>query len=388
MDIRINNKIESVRRAINEYQNIEYDDLYREIKNSKLKEVFTTLHFEFIKLFGLMNERLPTSENSNHYWADPSRELSLMIEETFGLHRALKPTELSFEIDNYYYDIMLKCREFLSKSGGSAITPYMDKIDLYYEIPIFKMADSLKIPNKTGVTLSKLKKIGAGSYANVYQFKDSFYNTKFVLKRANKHLDVKELKRFKIEYEQMKQLDSPYIVEVFNYFEERNEYIMEYMDNTLETYILKNNSQLVESQRKNIGNQILKGFKYIHSKSLLHRDISPKNILVKEYDNIIVVKVSDFGLVKVPNSTMTAIDSDVKGYFNDPVLVTEGFSNYDLSHEIYALTRNLAFVLTGKTNINNINYKPYKNFIEIGLNSDKNKRFGTVEELTQKFNKL
>src|SRR5690625_6933421 len=44
---------------------------------------------------------------------------------------------------------------------------------------------------------------------------------------------------------------------------------------------------------------------------------------------------------------MTSIDSDIKGYFNDPVLVTEGFSNYDLAHEIYALTRILFFILTG-----------------------------------------
>ncbi|MGX4670506.1 protein kinase family protein [Cerasibacillus sp. JNUCC 74] len=388
MDIRINNKIEAVRRAIIQYQNIEYSDLYEKIENAKLKEVFATLHFEFIKLFDLMNERLPTNEEGNHYWADPSRELSLMIDETLGLHRALKSSELAFEIDKYYYDIMIKCRNFLSKSGGSTIAPYMDKIDLFYEIPIFRMANNIEITSNPGTTLSKLKVIGTGSYAKVFQFKDSFYNKKFVLKRANKDLNKKELQRFKLEYEQMKLLDSPYVIEVFNYIEEKNEYIMEYMDKTLDKYISENNTKLTMLQRKNIGNQILRGFKYLHSKGLLHRDISPKNILVKEYEDIVVVKISDFGLVKVPNSTMTSIDSDIKGYFNDPVLVTEGFSNYDLAHEIYALTRILFFILTGKTNTNNITNPSYKNFIELGLHPEKNKRYKTIEELAKKFREL
>lgn len=141
-------------------------------------------------------------------------------------------------------------------------------------------------------------------------------------------------------------------------------------------------------KQKNIGNQILKGFNYIHSKKLLHRDISPKNILVKEYEDLVVVKVSDFGLVKAPNSSMTSIDSDIKGYFNDPVLVTEGFSNYDIAHEVYALTRILYFVLTGKTNTNNITNISYKNFIESGLHPEKNKRYKTIRELANKFQKL
>jgi len=203
-----------------------------------------------------MNERLPTNEDGNHYWADPSRELSLMIDETLGLHRALKSSELAFEIDKYYFDIMLKCRDFLSRSGGSTIAPHMDKIDLFYEIPIFRMANNIEILSNSNTVLSKLKIIGTGSYAKVFQFKDSFYNKKFVLKRANKNLNKKELQRFKLEYEQMRLLNSPYI--------------MEYMDKTLEKYISENNTKLTMLQRKNIGNQILRGFKYIHSKSLLH----------------------------------------------------------------------------------------------------------------------
>lgn len=54
-------------------------------------------------------------------------------------------------------------------------------------------------------------------------------------------------------------------------------------------------------------NQIFRAFEYIHENIGLHRDISTTNILLKKYDNdLLVIKVSDFGLVKLKNSTLTS----------------------------------------------------------------------------------
>ena len=72
----------------------------------------------------------------------------------------------------------------------------------------------------------ELKQIGSGSYANVYKYKDTFYNRQFVLKRAKKDLSTKEIQRFKREYEEMQEFSSPYILEVYCYNSEKNEYII------------------------------------------------------------------------------------------------------------------------------------------------------------------
>ena len=130
----------------------------------------------------------------------------------------------------------------------------------------------------------------------------------------------------------------------------RNEYVMEYMDFTLDEYISKNNASMSYLQRKGIGQQILKAFEYIHSKDRLHRDISPKNILLKQYDDVMVVKIADFGLVKIPDSSLTTVNTEFKGYFNDPSLILDGFDTYNTLHETFALTRIIYYVLTGKTN--------------------------------------
>lgn len=304
------------------------------------------------------------------------------------MQRALKNSKYAFTIDEYYEKIIDKTFDFLSESNGSEIPPHMDKIELYYTIPLFNSQDSISLDSLYDKQNVTLKLIGEGSYANVYKYQDPFYKKNFVIKRAKKNLDIKELQRFKREFEQMKKFNSPYIVEVYNYQENKNEYIMEYMNITLDEYIEKNNNTLIESERKGIARQILKAFQYIHSHDILHRDISPKNILIKKYDDVNVVKIADFGLIKIPNSQLTSLGTEFKGYFNDPYLLVDGFHTYNISHETYALTRIVSYVMTGKVNLSGIKEGNLKSIIDKGLSVNKNDRFHSVDQLSERFNKI
>ena len=385
--MNIENYIESQYRELLSCSqiNAEYSDLYKSFRNQKLREMFMTLHHDLVGLFRTMNERLPTGEHEAHFWAEPSRDLIKRIEIIFSLVSSLKETPLAFQIDPYYLDLLTRCREFLSSSGGSALPPNMAKVELYYTLPIFLPLSSITISHKQQDFTFELKLIGSGSYANVYKYKDTFYNRPFILKRAKKELTDKEVARFKREFDVMNDLSSPYILEVYCYNPDKNEYIMEYMDYTLDGYIAAHNSTLTIIQRKGIAQQILRAFDYLHSKGHLHRDISPKNILIKEYDDTLVVKLSDFGLVKIPDSTLTTVNTEFKGYFNDPALVVEGFNTYSIVHETYALTRVIYFVMTGKTNTEKIANQNLRAFVERGLNPDKSKRFQNIRDMVSAF---
>ncbi|MBS6411772.1 MAG: protein kinase family protein [Tannerella sp.] len=365
--------------------NAEYSNLYKSFRNQKLREILMTLHHDLVGLFRTMNERLPTGEHEAHFWAEPSRDLIKRIEIIFSLVSSLKETPLAFQIDPYYLDLLTRCRDFLSSSGGSALPQNMAKVELYYTLPIFLPLSSITISHKQQDFTFDLKLIGSGSYANVYKYKDTFYNRPFILKRAKKELTDKEVARFKREFDVMNDLSSPYILEVYCYNPDKNEYIMEYMDYTLDGYIAAHNSTLTIIQRKGIAQQILRAFDYLHSKGHLHRDISPKNILIKEYDDTLVVKLSDFGLVKIPDSTLTTVNTEFKGYFNDPALVVEGFNTYGIVHETYALTRVIYFVMTGKTNTEKIANQNLRAFVERGLNPDKSKRFQNIRDMVSAF---
>ena len=385
--MNIENYIESQYRELLSCSqiNAEYSDLYKSFRNQKLREILMTLHHDLVGLFRTMNERLPTGEHEAHFWAEPSRDLIKRIEIIFSLVSSLKETPLAFQIDPYYLDLLTRCRDYLSSSGGSSLPPNMAKVELYYTLPIFLPLSSITISHKQQDFAFDLKLIGSGSYANVYKYKDTFYNRPFILKRAKKELTDKEVARFKREFDVMNDLSSPYILEVYCYNPDKNEYIMEYMDYTLDGYIAAHNSTLTIVQRKGIAQQILRAFDYLHSKGHLHRDISPKNILIKEYDDTLVVKLSDFGLVKIPDSTLTTVNTEFKGYFNDPALVVEGFNTYGIVHETYALTRVIYFVMTGKTNTEKITNQNLRAFVEKGLNPDKIKRFQNIRDMISAF---
>lgn len=115
---------------------------------------------------------------------------------------------------------------FLKNSGGSQIPETYEKLDSIEYKPIFILSDTIKIKSDV-IYNENLTHIGSGLYANVYKFKYPDFNKNFVLKRANKNSTSKEIIRFKKEFETMKFINSPYIVEVFDYNEDDNSYTMD-----------------------------------------------------------------------------------------------------------------------------------------------------------------
>ena len=158
---------------------------------------------------------------------------------------------------------------------------------------------------------------------------------------------------------------------------------MELMDFTLKEYIDRKNADLALSVRRDIIMQLLRAYKFLHSKSMFHRDVSPTNVLLKVYDDTIVAKISDFGLVKIQNSELTSEQSEVKGCLNDPALKVSGFGNYDLFHEIYAITLLFVYILTGKLNWSKVKEAPIRAFMEKGTDAVKEKRYQSLDELEQ-----
>ncbi|MFS0722261.1 serine/threonine protein kinase [Paenibacillus sp. 1P07SE] len=329
-----------------------------------------------------MNDK-NNSGYGGHYNADPSRSLYEIIERLRMLQANLK-SEYPFEIHHYYMRIMERCRLFLSRSGGSSIPEDFSEIEIIESEPIFILTTSISITTPINQNV-KLEQVGNGSYAKVFKYDDFYYNCSFAVKRALKNLRPDELERFKEEFNDLKNLDSPFIIKAYRYDDEENEYVMELADDTLEDFILKrHNNNLNLETRRYLVIQLLRAFEYIHSKGLLHRDISYTNILVKNYDDgQTLLKVSDFGLVKRPDSTLTRKGTEIKGSLNDITDLTAiGFENYEIRHETYALGQVIYFIVTGRsTNYHREKNEALKAFILKAISPDKEKRFLTIEEM-------
>lgn len=366
-------------------------DLYDFISNDDFRTLLSYFHSMLNHWFDVMNNdiKIKYDDDNNvqyaggYFHAQDSRDLLGIINEIDQLISNLKSTEYAFRLCNSNYaDAIRQCRRFVVKSGGSNIPEGFPKIEIEELKPIFELATGIALSQDKQTIYAGMKLIGEGSYANVYRYEDPNYKIPIVLKRAKHDLDDKELERFKQEFNVLKLLHSPYIVEVYSYNETKKEYTMESMDENIYKFILNNNTKLTLETRKRYIHQICRGLEYIHNKELLHRDISLTNIFIKHYDDgVDVIKIGDFGLVKMPESTLTSLQSELKGSLNDPDLINVGFANYEMCHETYALTRLCYFILTGRTNIDKQKDGEIKQFWIKGTNPNREYRFKSVKDL-------
>ncbi|MCY8864655.1 MULTISPECIES: protein kinase domain-containing protein [Bacillus subtilis group] len=381
--VYLRNKLEELIKIFGDENINRYIDFYEAFPVS-LQRLLSLLHYEFNRLLKYLNGRL----QNGHYTAHESRDLIYLIDEFKTIQSNLKGSELDFDLTQDYKQRLTECEDFLRESGGSPIPNDFEKVNITENEQIFYIRTAVKVPRKGVMTLYQTKVIGEGSYARVHKYKDEYYNRFFVIKKALKNLNEKELERFKREFEEMKKLNSPYVIEVYNFDEENNQYTMEYADETLEDFISKNNTKLNVNKRISLVRQILQAFIYINSKGVLHRDISTKNILIKKYEGVNIIKVSDFGLVKIPDSTLTSKNTEFKGSLNDPKLEIIGFDKYEAIHETYALTRLIYFVMTGRRTIGSFNSEEFENFVMKGISDNIDERYKDVEELRNNFVKI
>ena len=365
-------------------------DLYNFIPNEDLKILLAAYHTQLNHWFTVLNHDIDLKYDDDgnriyaggYFHAQDSRDLLYLMNLIDSLKTKCSKTSYAFRIADDGYDAAIRrCRRFVVSSGGSYIPEGFEPIDIIDLTPVFQLVKGITLIQDKQAVYRELKSIGEGSYAQVFSYTDPTYNFPVILKRARPELDMKEIARFKQEFDVLKELHSPYIIDVFVYDSAKNEYTMECMDETIYNFIQKNNQFLSLTARKGLITQICKGLSYIHSKGYLHRDISLANVFVKHYDDVDVVKIGDFGLVKVPESNLTSLHSELKGSLNDSDLVNVGFDHYEIRHETYALTRLCYFILTGKTNIERQKDGAIKRFWEKGTNPDKGKRFSTVDEL-------
>jgi serine/threonine protein kinase len=96
--------------------------------------------------------------------------------------------------------------------------------------------------------------------------------------------------------------------------------------------------------------QILEGLNYLHQKDLVHRDVKPGNILIKNVDQQMVARLTEFGLLK--NYQTAGFDGEMDGTFAGtfPFMPPEQVTSFPYvkpTADIYASGATLYYLLTG-----------------------------------------
>ncbi|GHU42082.1 protein kinase [Bacilli bacterium] len=188
-----------------------------------------------------------------------------------------------------------------------------------------------------------LKFIGSGGFANVYLQK----STGYIMKKLKDDflVDTGIKSRFKREYKITESLqDVPMIIKVIDFDEGTYSYRMEEAETTLEKFISEN--QLDISSKVTIISQIMYVLAEVHSRNIMHRDLSPTNIFIVGG----MIKIADFGLGKDLNifsSHQTITTTAVGQYWycapEQFMLLKDG----DKRSDVYSLGRIINFIMTG-----------------------------------------
>lgn len=197
-----------------------------------------------------------------------------------------------------------------------------------------------------------LDMLGAGGMGAVYKAKHQTMGRVVALKviRPERLSSANAIRRFRREIEAAAMVNHPNIVQAFDADETggRLTLVMEYVDGTDLSKMLKEKGPLPIDSVLNYVLQAATGLEHAHEKGLVHRDIKPQNLLLTRDG---VVKVLDLGLARQLEEDQSLLTREGVVVGTPDYVAPEqvlNSHNVDIRADIYSLGATLYVLLTGK----------------------------------------
>ncbi|MEQ9667589.1 protein kinase domain-containing protein [Coleofasciculus sp. G2-EDA-02] len=206
-----------------------------------------------------------------------------------------------------------------------------------------------------------LQTLGAGGFGNTFLAEDTYMPSgrkcvikqlKFMTHDPQSYQQAQE--RFQREAAVLEELgeNNSQIPRLFAYFSESGQFylVQEWIEGDTLTQIVEREGQLNDSQVKAILLSLLPVLDYVHSCHIVHRDIKPDNVIVRQRDGLPVL--IDFGAVKEAIKTVVHSQANATPSI---VIGTPGFMAAEqaagrprYASDLYSLGLIAVFLLTGK----------------------------------------
>jgi serine/threonine-protein kinase len=163
-----------------------------------------------------------------------------------------------------------------------------------------------------------------------------------------------DVQRFLREARILEQLDHPHIVPFheMGQREGRLFFVMDYVPGLDAGQLVKQQHPLDMGRAVDLTCQLLEALAYAHDQKIVHRDIKPANLLIAEHAGGDTVKLADFGLARVYQTSRISgltVAGDVGGTipFMAPEQITQ-FREAKPAVDQYAAAATLYYLLTGQ----------------------------------------
>ncbi len=168
--------------------------------------------------------------------------------------------------------------------------------------------------NMTGKVLNNryqiTERIGIGGMAEVYRAQDNVLGRLVAVKvmLPQYAADPSFTQRFRQEAAAAANLQSPYIVNVYDWGQDNGTYyiVMEFVHGSDLKAAIQERGAINQRKVAEIGSQVCQALSVAHGQDIIHRDIKPQNIMIQPDGN---VKVMDFGIARSKNSVKTQTSS-------------------------------------------------------------------------------
>jgi serine/threonine protein kinase len=186
-----------------------------------------------------------------------------------------------------------------------------------------------------------LRVLGEGATAVTYLVEDTFYGGEFVLKRIK---NLTAVQRYaKAEFNALKDLTHPHLPRVYDVRPPQDDFHLklEYIPGSELTHCLEHFRHRPD-RLIHLAEALLSALSYLEEHGIAHRDISPKNIIVPDQDQVRICLI-DFGLAKVrQDMRQSAVGTPL---YRDPEVDRSGWSN---TSDLYSVAVVLHEALTGR----------------------------------------
>ena len=195
----------------------------------------------------------------------------------------------------------------------------------------------------------KVRKIGEGTYGEVYEAIDTTNNRRVAMKKMrienkDEGIPITALREMCI----LKHLRHENVVQLYEIIQDVDKIVLifEYADMDLKMYVDKEKGIKDLKIIQQFTLQILNGLYYCNINRIIHRDLKPQNLLLKTSE--MKLKLCDFGLSRMFSLPMGKMTHEIITLWYRPPEVLLGIENYTTKVDSWSIGCIMAEMITGK----------------------------------------
>ena len=195
----------------------------------------------------------------------------------------------------------------------------------------------------------KVRKIGEGTYGEVYEAIDTTNNRRVAMKKMrienkDEGIPITALREMCI----LKHLRHENVVQLYEIIQDVDKIVLifEYADMDLKMYVDKEKGIKDLKLIQQFTLQILNGLYYCNINRIIHRDLKPQNLLLITSE--MKLKLCDFGLSRMFSLPMGKMTHEIITLWYRPPEVLLGIENYTTKVDSWSIGCIMAEMITGK----------------------------------------